>query len=87
MENSCVYVFRSVGTTLNVRKFRHLAVQPLWSVKKFDRRGVNTITVLKFLCGKGVVAWTRGNSAGRRHFGFAKVVFCAWTDAKISENN
>ena len=28
---------------------------------------------LKFLYGKGVVAWMRGFSAGRRHFRFAKV--------------
>ena len=27
-----------------------------------------------------MVAWRRGNSAGRRNFGFAKVKLCAWAD-------
>ena len=38
--------------------------------RKFDRRNVNTQCV-RNVYGKGAVAWMRGDSTGRRHFGFA----------------
>ena len=39
----------------------------------------------KFLNGKGVVAWMRGYSAGKRHFGLNNVALYALADVKISD--
>ena len=54
-KNSCIYLYRSQGTKLTVRKFELLAVQKLERLnrgqifsrhgRKFNRRGVNAMTV------------------------------------------
>ena len=34
-----------------------------------------------------MVAWMRGNSAVKRHFGCANLALCAWTDSKTTGKN
>ena len=77
-------------SALTVQKLRRIAVQNstvqngghifgLYS-GQFDRRGVNTISVLTFRT-------LRGNSAGRLHLGFAEEALCSWADGKSIERN
>ena len=47
-KNSCIYLYRSQGTKLTVRKFELLAVQRLERLNRgqiLSRRGVNAMTV------------------------------------------
>ena len=56
-----------------------------FSYGEVDRCGVNTITTLIWLrCGCMLMC---DNSAGRCHFGFAKILLCAWADRKTSDNS
>ena len=85
VENLC-----SHRTTLTVRKFRRRAVRKIEA--KFYVDTVKNLTGAvwtpcssTFLYGKRVVEWTRGTSAGRRLFGFAKAALCTLADEKTTE--
>ena len=97
--NGCKFVRWAVALTrnhsgLDENLIRHLTVQKLSTPKSrsdFSRYGRKFKPARsehpypsKFFYGKGLVAWMSGNSAGRRHFGFAQVALCALADSKTT---